>query len=80
MNPRDELRRIVAYAKGDDLERANFAFASFSEEELDQEHGQSGETRRAVWDSYKRAREEWQAASDLLDRLLEEVSDGAGQD
>lgn len=55
-------------ANGDDLERANRAFSGMSDAELDKEHGESGRTRRQIWNEYKRhraqntlAREEFQA-------------------
>lgn len=57
-------------AKGDDLERANRAFGRMTEDELDQLHGESGKTRRAIWDELKTARAHWEAANRYLEDLL----------
>lgn len=62
------LRRIVDNAAGDDLERADHAFARTVN--LDVEYGASGCTIREVWDGYRADRARWQTARDLLERVL----------
>jgi len=64
----ERLRKIVRDAKGDDLERAELAKES---------HRRAGSTAfnpGMPWDrmleDYRRQRDDWQAASDLLERLL----------
>ncbi len=74
-DPASKLRGLVRSSRCDNLERANMAFGRLTEEQLDEQHGQSGETRRAIWDGCKQEREDWQAASDLLDRLLEAAAE-----
>lgn len=70
MNPQEKLIKIVDAAKGDDLERAEKAFAHISPPDLDQEYGASGRTCREILQSYRNERADWQAARDLLTRLL----------
>lgn len=67
MSPADKLRYIVSNAISDNLERATAAFRGL---DLDAMHGQSGKTRREWLRIYERERAEYQAAKDLLDRLL----------
>lgn len=70
MSPEQRLRRIVADAKGDDLERARSAFRGMSERQLDQQHGQSGRTRRQILQGYEEDRAEYDGARRLLDAML----------
>jgi hypothetical protein len=53
----DETKRVVLAAlrayKGDDHLRARHAFGRLSEEQLDEQHGQSGKTRRQIWGDYE---------------------------
>jgi len=72
MDAKAKLLRIVANAKGDDLERAEMAFAGLSRAEMDKEHGQSGKSRRWVLSDYRRERAEWQAARDLAASMCKE--------
>jgi hypothetical protein len=72
MDPATKLRRIVADAKGDDLERAERAFVGASPALLDRQYGESGKTRREILAEYRREREEWAAAHALLESMLEE--------
>lgn len=67
--PAETLLKIVRNAKGDDLERAEMAFAN-RPDLLDHEYGQSGQTRRQILEGYRKGRTEWQAALDLLERKL----------
>ena len=69
MTAAEQLLRIVRDAKGDDLERAEMAFAN-RPDLLDHEYGQSGQTRRQILEGYRRGRAEWRGALELLGRLL----------
>jgi uncharacterized protein involved in exopolysaccharide biosynthesis len=66
MSPEDRLRKIVAAAKGDGLERMERAI------EADRRCG--GEVHAEMDGPYlrrlRKERAEWQAAADLLERLL----------
>ena len=70
-SPADKLREIVDNAKGHDLECAESSFRRYSITEMFMEYGQSGQTRQEVLDGYRRSRREWQAARDLLEKLLD---------
>ena len=59
------LMRIVERARGDDLERAEHAFAGLSQDQLNEEWGQSGRTKGELLERYRQQRREWQAAYDL---------------
>ena len=63
-----DLRHYIAKAKGDDLERAELFFKGA---DLDRQHGDSGKTRRQVLQEYRNERARWQAANDLLEKLLD---------
>jgi hypothetical protein len=73
MIPEEKLLRILESAKGDDLERVELAFQFYSEKEMNQEHGQSGSTRKEILDRYKQERAEWKAAYDLLQKLFGKI-------
>lgn len=64
------LRDIVGSAQGDDLERATNAFQNLTQEQLGEQHGQSGHTRREIWDGYKNRRADDIAVYEFLDELL----------
>ncbi len=64
---KDYVIHAMRNAKGDDLERANIAFGDFTEKELDEPHGQSGRTRREVWQDYKDDRAKWYKAFHWLE-------------
>lgn len=63
------IKRAMSSYRGDDLERANIAFGRLSEKELGEQHGQSGKTRREIWQSYKDERAAHDAAMAWLNRL-----------
>lgn len=69
-----KLRQIVAGAKGDDLERAQKAFGGMCDEALEVEHGQSGQTRRQIWEGYQQERGLWNDANALLNEMLAKES------
>ena len=64
------IRRALDNAKGDNLERATAAFRNCTPEQMQQEYGQSGETRQAILDGYKAARELHNAAVAVMDEVL----------
>lgn len=66
---KDFIRRAIQNAKGDDLERAEDAFRGMSDDELDRQYGQSGQTRREILDGYREYRKEWAAAMAWLEKI-----------
>ena len=64
------LLDLVERAKGDNLERAQQAFAGLSPEKMREKYGQSDWTRQEILDGYVEGRQRWQAAKDLLLKLL----------
>jgi len=61
---------VLERAKGDDLERAQHAFAGLSPEKMQEKYGQSDWTRQEILDGYIETRQKWQKAKDLLLELL----------
>lgn len=66
MTAKQKLLSIVEKARGDDLERAERAFQGMSDLQLDQQHGESGQSRRQMLESYRQERAEWKAAHLLV--------------
>ena len=66
MTAKEKLLKIVEAAKNDDLECAEYAFRYSNLNEL---FGQSGKTKGQVLDAYRKERQEWQAAYDLVKSL-----------
>lgn len=66
----DILRRAMDNARGDDLERAELSFRHLTENQLDEEFGQSRRTKRDVRDEYRERRARWEAAYEFLNQLL----------
>jgi hypothetical protein len=62
------LRALESY-KGDNLERARYAFKGCTPEQMRQEYGQSGQTRAQILEGYEHDRQKWQDAYDWLIRL-----------
>lgn len=53
----DYIRRAIRNTDSDDLERAQWAFRQFTPEQMQEQHGQSGDTRQQVLDGYRKERE-----------------------
>lgn len=55
---RDETKKFVLNCieqhRGDDLVRAKMAFKDCTPEEMNQEHGESGQTRQQILDGYNK--------------------------
>ncbi len=66
MDAKQKLLSIVERSRGDDLERAEHAFRGMSDLQLDQQHGESGQSRRQLLESYRQERAEWKAAHLLV--------------
>ena len=64
------IKKAMANARGDDLERAEAAFHGMTGPELDQMYGQSGRTRREILEGYRQRRMEWQQANQYLKSLI----------
>ena len=69
LTAKQKLLQIVRSARGDDLERAKIAFHGMSDALLDQQHGQSGKTRREVLREYETERAEYEAALALAELI-----------
>ena len=53
-----DTKRLVLHAlrsvRGDDYERAQYAFRTFTPSEMQNPHGESGQTRHEILDAYRR--------------------------
>ena len=49
---KETIRRALWCYRGDDLERAKAAFRGMTPGMMEQEHGQSGNTRQSIMDIY----------------------------
>lgn len=67
------IRRAMQASRCDNLERAERAFAGQSAEYMNAKYGHSNDTPTQIIDGYRKDREEWQAAWDLLVKVLPEV-------
>ena len=56
--------------RGDDLQRAKAAFRNFSAEEMKEEHGQSGRTRREILDEHWNHDKDCNAAISLVENCI----------
>lgn len=50
------ITSAVSQAGGDDLERARYAFNGLSPEQMNEQYGHSGQTRREILEGYERHR------------------------
>jgi len=67
MSPRETAIKILRSAVGgcdDNLYRAKLSFQNHSPEEMQEQHGQSGQTRQQVLDGYIADKDQKQAALD----------------
>lgn len=55
-NYAEYVRKALRNYKSDNLERAEAAFSGMIDEQLDQQYGQSGKTRREILQEYREAR------------------------
>ena len=53
---KDYIVKVLKDVQGDDLERAERCFAGFSPQQMQEQHGASGQTRKQVLDSYRKQR------------------------
>ena len=49
----------VIRERGDDCQRAEMMFAGLSKEQMEQQHGASGKTRRQILEEYRMRKEEF---------------------
>ena len=70
MNAKEKLLRIVENAKGDDLERAESFCKNCTPEQMKYKFGNSGITNQEMLERYRKEREEWQEAYDLLKEMI----------
>ena len=66
------IRRVLRNAAGDDLERAEAAFMGMTPEQLNQQDGCSGKSRRRVLQDYRAARLKHEAAVALFEKIIGE--------
>lgn len=57
MTPKETAIAIIKASFGDNLERAEFAFRNFTLGEMQQQYGESGQTRQKILDGYRKDRE-----------------------
>lgn len=71
MTPKETTLRALHTYKGDDLERAKFAFYMCDERQMQEVWSGNGETRREVLDGHKARRAEVNEAIDWVTTLPE---------
>lgn len=73
MTTLEYVRKIMhgASPAGDSLERAEMAFHGYTDAQLDQEYGQSGETCREILEGYREDRRLWDEACEYVNALEE---------
>ncbi len=64
------LRRTIANAHDDSLERATSAFRGLTAVQMQEQHGQSGCTRQELLDGYRAARAEHDQAAAYFEELV----------
>lgn len=65
------IRRAMKNAKSGDFERSEKLFANLTDDELNENFGFSGQTKRQIRDTYRTDRARWEAANALLTELLD---------
>jgi len=60
--PKQVILNALQNHRGDDLERATAAFRNFSDKQLDEQWGQSGQTCRQILEEYRAHTEEVEMA------------------
>lgn len=68
MTPKQMTLKALDQLKGDDAERARWAFRGCSEEEMQLMHGGSGKTRRQILDEYEEHERAVRSAIDWVNR------------
>ena len=63
------INRALSIATGDDLERANMAFSDKTPQQMQEEHGQSGQTCQEILNSYQKERDLNTSAKELIKNL-----------
>ncbi len=66
MTPKEYVLSVMRNAQGDNLERATNAFRGLSPAQMEEQHGQSGQTRHQILEEYHEQRRLHQAAIDWL--------------
>lgn len=73
MEPKPEVKETVRRAllnnRGDDLNRARAAFRGLDSDQLDQQHGESGKTRREILSAYERHEAEVDRALEWIEQV-----------
>jgi hypothetical protein len=62
MTPKEYAIRLLENARGDDLERARWAFRGLTPMQMAEQHGQSGKTRQEILGGYEAERVRYEAA------------------
>ena len=60
----------ITQRRGDDLCRAQYMFKNSTPEQMNQEYGQSGQTRQQILDDYIAHNQKCDAAIEAVERLL----------
>jgi len=70
MNQNIKLAIEAVYAsRGDDFQRAKLAFRGLSKEEMQEQHGESGQTRQEILDGYRAYQDKCDEAIEYLKHL-----------
>ncbi len=70
MNPYKELvLKVMQEQRGDDLYRAEQAFKRCSPEQMQQEFGESGQTRASILEAYRKRRDDFTDAIEWITQL-----------
>lgn len=75
-SPKQVILDALQRYKGDDLERAEFAFKNLPDDKLDKEYGQSGQTCREILEGYRQQRAEVENAFLWLNSLQQNIDLG----
>jgi hypothetical protein len=70
MTPKQRTLYILEHSRGDDLQRAQRAFAGMGYKEMQEQYGQSGRTRQQLVDGYQQAEDELDAAIEWVMSVL----------
>ena len=69
MHPKDFIKKVLKESKGDNLYRARARFRNLSAEELNKEHGESGQTCAEIITGYEEHEKKFDNAIEWLDKV-----------
>lgn len=69
------IMKAMNNARGDDLERATAAFRNCTAAQMDEEYGQSGDTRKQILKEYETHRQRWNEVNAWLSDVFKNLTD-----